>query len=790
MRGNVFRHWLTAALIWATAWNAVAPASVHAGGLAAIDAYQVGRHHLANGQRAQALESFNDALRMNPQFVQAYVARGKLLAEMGQYSSALADLNFALHLQPTHVEGFAYRGFALLATGKPEQALVDLDTALRLDPTYARVHYLRSQTLREMGDDAEAQVSLATALQLDPTIEARQVVAVKHEGEDAGQIQLAVPPAVPERTSVLSTSEVNLPTVDRKKQGNVLRYDRHPILAKLEAPAVSQPRRPAYSEIEMPASRLPNRAGMSTPMPLKTPPMSTPDHPELSNAAPAEESKDAVSTTAEPILPDLPATDDATKPSDPSLAEAKPGITPLPSTELPKVEPVPIATETLPAETLPVEAVPAPVPMPVVAADTAPIVAAEPPMNASAILADPALAERLSSARPAATESDRLSAALAAARQAALERPEVVMSTDATSNVAVDMSVVSDAAPMAAVSDGGASASNTTAVATVAPAINDNAVAMVSDLPASGGATLLPPSVPQTKEAPQPKVETVPTFVSDAEFDPETKAALDRLDDAIRNNPADVPSRAFRADLLLSNNRFSAAVADFDEVLKLDPGQSKACFGRAQANYRLGRFADAIDDYSTVIKTDDQHAAALMERGHCSALLGKHADAERDRAAALALDPSLAKTGPKYGGAFADNAAPNATGVQASAFGNLFAEKNAAAPARSENAIFVSDAARPPVPEVVQAVAGNETTPESEIREASAGIAKTPGNAMLYVRRAQASLVLDRHDDALDDLTAALRIDPKCNAALTLRSRVEFIRSIGGSTAAPSVPRP
>ena len=242
--GNAFRQWLPAAMIWAIAWAAAAPTPASAGGLAAIDAYQVGRHHLANGQHEQALQSFNDALRMNPQFVQAYVARGKLLAEMGQFSSALADLNFALHLQPTHVEGFAYRAFALLSMNRPDEALVDLDAALRIDPKYARVHYLRSQTLRGLGKDTDAEASLATALQLDPTIEARQVIVAKHEGvAEDGRIELASP-AVPERTSVMARNEPVEP-MDKRKMGNVVRYERHPFLAKLEAAAISQPRRPA-----------------------------------------------------------------------------------------------------------------------------------------------------------------------------------------------------------------------------------------------------------------------------------------------------------------------------------------------------------------------------------------------------------------------------------------------------------------------------------------------------------------------------------------------------------------
>jgi tetratricopeptide (TPR) repeat protein len=590
----------------------------------------------------------------------------------------------------------------------------------------------------------------------------------------------------------------------------------------------------------MSAAEFNRRNAAAAPHQLTPPPQTKPVHPGLPTGA-TEATNEPAEKSDEPMLPEFPANADATKPGDSTVAADKAAITPLPAGELPNVEPVPMATEAelaaapppattvenaaptgenaapmpsevaapMPSEVAatpaaepsvaaeqpvaPVMELPAvvvepqPVQMPAVVAlpvetvivQTTPFVEAQPQMTASSILADPAIAERLSSSRPQVTESERLTAALDAARQASLNRPEAVMTTDSASSVAVDMPVISDAAPMASASDMPTSVPQATADASAAPAINENAVAMISDMPAKTGVAVLAPPILKPEELSQPqsqlKPEVLPAIVSDTELDAESKAALSRLNETIGNNPADVQARLLRGNLFVGHNDFAAAVIDFDEILKLDPAHYQAHYGRAQGKYRLGRFADAIDDYSAVLKADDQQATALLERGHCSAMLGKAADAERDRAAALALDPSLAKTGPKYGAAFA--AQPTESQAQqVSAFGNLFGEKNTAAPAQAEKAVFVSDADRPQVPEVVHAYVGDDANPEAEIRAASAEISKAPGNAMLYVRRAQAAAALGRYDDALDDLTAALRLDPECAVAKTLRDRVEAAR--------------
>lgn len=243
MTGKARKHFLWTGVVLALlGFLPGAPRPAY-GGLAALDSFHIGRYHLANGDRTKALDAFNDALRLNPQFVQAYVARGKLYAELGQYESALVDLNFALRLQPTHAEAFAYRGFSNLSLGKFQEAMPDLEMALRIDPTYARVHFLRGQAQKMLGEEQASLASIAMAKRLDPTLELSQVVTASANGSiNDHALQINGAAASPLRTPITNDLLTDQPNakVDRRMQGRLVPFEKHPILADVAPPQASR----------------------------------------------------------------------------------------------------------------------------------------------------------------------------------------------------------------------------------------------------------------------------------------------------------------------------------------------------------------------------------------------------------------------------------------------------------------------------------------------------------------------------------------------------------------------
>lgn len=314
----------------------------------------------------------------------------------------------------------------------------------------------------------------------------------------------------------------------------------------------------------------------------------------------------------------------------------------------------------------------------------------------------------------------------------------------------------------------------------------------LSDIPSADAPPLPPTSVAADGvEATVPHAVTETAQVASSPLPEATQpsAGTAELDEAVRENPGDAQLRSRRGQLRLEQQQFAAAAADFEEALKVDPALNEARYGRARANYLAGRLEEAIDGYADVLRHDDQHAAALIERGHCLSQLGRAAEAARDRQAALALDPSLAKTGPKYEvvvetpsmmPVMASDVPTEAVQPEPSTDGRTARRDVAvtlAVPATEAEtlpgAVFIGDAdtASSTSPASVSAVSATAAPFETAVRELTLELQKTPGDARLYELRAQALLALGRAEDAVDDLTAAVRIDPTSSKAFRLRSR-------------------
>jgi tetratricopeptide (TPR) repeat protein len=72
-------------------------------------------------------------------------------------------------------------------------------------------------------------------------------------------------------------------------------------------------------------------------------------------------------------------------------------------------------------------------------------------------------------------------------------------------------------------------------------------------------------------------------------------------DEAIRLRPGNDQGWWFKADALLRQRRYAAAIPLFSEAIKLQP-RYPSLYGRATACRRLGRFRQALDDYGRIVK--------------------------------------------------------------------------------------------------------------------------------------------------------------------------------------------
>ena len=97
-----------------------------------LEAYNRGIEYLDYNEPDQAQAAFNEAIRLRPEFVAAWFARGFAAANMGQFSRAIADFSRALELDPGYAAAYYNRGIAYRALGDEAQAQADASHYARL----------------------------------------------------------------------------------------------------------------------------------------------------------------------------------------------------------------------------------------------------------------------------------------------------------------------------------------------------------------------------------------------------------------------------------------------------------------------------------------------------------------------------------------------------------------------------------------------------------------------------------------------------------------------------------
>jgi len=116
------------------------------------------------GQPGRAQASYEEALRLKPDFSIGHENLGELLLRQSRPAEAIASFEAALRLQPEFADAHMNLGNALLFTGHVAEALAHLATAVRLNPDLAEPRYNLGQALAAAGRREAAQVEWVAAL--------------------------------------------------------------------------------------------------------------------------------------------------------------------------------------------------------------------------------------------------------------------------------------------------------------------------------------------------------------------------------------------------------------------------------------------------------------------------------------------------------------------------------------------------------------------------------------------------------------------------------------------------
>ena len=135
--------------------------------VAAIPYQETGTIHAAQDSLLQAIKDYDEAIRLDHRYVQAYYSRGFVFNRLERPLRAIEDFNQAILLDPGVAEAYLGRGESHAALNQIPQALEHYGEAIRQDPGYARAYYIRGNAYASLGQAHRAIDDWENATQAD-----------------------------------------------------------------------------------------------------------------------------------------------------------------------------------------------------------------------------------------------------------------------------------------------------------------------------------------------------------------------------------------------------------------------------------------------------------------------------------------------------------------------------------------------------------------------------------------------------------------------------------------------
>lgn len=119
-------------------------------------------------QHQLALSLFEKSIELNPNNLQAYNNMGTVLDALCDFESAIQSYGKAIALDPGYVEAYANMGNALASLRKSEAAIKYYDKAIELKKGLSEVYNSRANVLAELDRHSEALLDYDRSIQIKP----------------------------------------------------------------------------------------------------------------------------------------------------------------------------------------------------------------------------------------------------------------------------------------------------------------------------------------------------------------------------------------------------------------------------------------------------------------------------------------------------------------------------------------------------------------------------------------------------------------------------------------------
>lgn len=120
------------------------------------------------GFNKAAIQAFDEAIKIQPDFYPAWYLRGLVLAETQQYQEALTSLDRVLQIEPKFLQVWAEKGKILAELGEYSQAVHSIEQAIKRNQKNLLFHWLHGNWLYRSKQYAKAIAAYNNALTIKP----------------------------------------------------------------------------------------------------------------------------------------------------------------------------------------------------------------------------------------------------------------------------------------------------------------------------------------------------------------------------------------------------------------------------------------------------------------------------------------------------------------------------------------------------------------------------------------------------------------------------------------------
>jgi tetratricopeptide (TPR) repeat protein len=151
---------------------------------------EAGLRKMSPGAYDEAIQSFDRAIKIWPDFAEAYLNRGVAEHVTGRTAPALADLEKAVELDPNQPRAYNERGQIYIEGADIQRAIQEFDRSIQVKPSL-EAYYQRGQAYERLGQHQKAVADFDSAIsefREAPYVYRARATAKRNAGDTEGAV--------------------------------------------------------------------------------------------------------------------------------------------------------------------------------------------------------------------------------------------------------------------------------------------------------------------------------------------------------------------------------------------------------------------------------------------------------------------------------------------------------------------------------------------------------------------------------------------------------------------------